>query len=101
MVKNSSLYYYQGFHDLVSVFYLTLGENMGFYCVDAATRYFVKDFMLESFEPGVIPALHLLMKLLKEADRECYDMISCGGDFPSFSISWILTWYSHDLVCFS
>ncbi len=35
--------------------------------------------MLESFEPGIIPALSLLMKLLKEADEDIYEMIEAGS----------------------
>ena len=54
--------------------------------------------MLESFEPGIIPALSLLMKLLKEADEDIYEMIEAGSyGQPTFSISWILTWFSHDI----
>ena len=89
------LYYFQGYHDFVSVFYLTLGENLGFYCADAASNYLIRDYMLENFEPGVIPALKLMMKLLKSIDEDCYNMISMGGDIPTFSLSWFLTWYSH------
>ena len=51
--------------------------------------------MLENFDPGVIPALKLMMKILQRADQECYDMISICGDIPTFTISWLLTWYSH------
>ena len=58
------------------MFLLTLGENLGFYCVEAASRFLIKDYMLETFEPGVIPALQLLMKLLEHVDQECYEMIS-------------------------
>lgn len=65
LVKNSSLFYYQGYHDFVSVFLLTLGENLGYYCAEAASRFLIKDFMLETFETGIIPALNLLMKLLQ------------------------------------
>jgi hypothetical protein len=65
LIKNVGLYYYQGFHDFASVFLLTLGENLGFYCADAASRYLIRDYLLETFEQGVIPALHLVMKLLK------------------------------------
>jgi hypothetical protein len=46
------------------VFLLTLGENLGFYCSEAASRFLVRDYMLETFEVGVIPALNLVMKLL-------------------------------------
>jgi hypothetical protein len=100
LVKNPHLYYYQGYHDFTSVFLLTLGENLGFYCVEAASRFLIKDYMLESFDPGVIPALNLLMQLLKQADEDIYEIVAIGGDIPSFTLSWILTWYSHDLENF-
>ena len=102
LVKNSNLYYYQGFHDFVSVFFLTLGENLGFYCADAASRFFIKDCMLESFEHGIIPALNLIMKLLKEVDLDVYNMIESGSfGQPTFTLSWVLTWYSHDILFFN
>lgn len=78
-MKNSSLYYYQGYHDFVSVFFLTLGENLGFYCAEAASRFLIKDFMLESFETGIIPALKLLLKLLQRVDPDIYEMIESGS----------------------
>lgn len=93
-------FYYQGFHDFVSVFYLTLGENLGFYCADAASKYFIRDFMLESFEPGVIPILKVLIKILEVCDEECYEIVSIMGDMPTFVLSWLLTWYSHVITEF-
>jgi hypothetical protein len=45
-----------------------LGENLGFYCADAASRFLIRDYMLENFDPGVIPALKLMMKILQRAD---------------------------------
>lgn len=44
--KNQDLFYYQGFHDFASVFYLTLGENLGFYCAEVAARFLIRDYML-------------------------------------------------------
>ena len=81
----------------MSVFLLTLGENLGFYCSEAATRFFIRDYLLENFEPGVIPALKLLMQILKRQDEEVYGIISQIGDIPTFTLSWLLTWYSHVL----
>jgi len=68
LVKHPNLYYFQGYHDLVSVFLLTLGESLGFYCAEAVSLFYIKDYMLESFEPGVLPALNLMMKLLRQVD---------------------------------
>jgi hypothetical protein len=51
--------------------------------------------MLENFEPGVIPALKLLMQILKRVDSDSFDLISLCGDVPTFTLSWVLTWYAH------
>jgi hypothetical protein len=59
-VKNKDLHYYQGFHDFVSVFFLTLGENLGFYCSEVAAKYLIRDYMLKTFNEGVMPALNLV-----------------------------------------
>jgi hypothetical protein len=64
LVKNPDLYYYQGFHDFVSIFLLSLGQNLGFYCAEAASRFYIRDYMLKTFEEGVIPALALVAKLV-------------------------------------
>lgn len=102
LIKNAPhLYYYQGYHDFVSVFLLTLGENLGYYCVEAASRYLIRDYMLEGFEGGVMPLLSLGMKLLQEADPDVYELVAMGGDLPTFFVSWVLTWFSHDLHTFS
>jgi hypothetical protein len=75
---------------------------LGFYTAEAASRFIIRDFMLESFEPGVLPMLNLLMKLLKESDEEVYEMIEAGSyGQPTFCISWILTWFAHDIEGFN
>ena len=79
----------------MSVFLLTLGENLGFYCSDAASRLLIRDVMLENFEPGVLPALRLMMRILEIVDKQCFEIIEIGGDLPTFTLSWFLTWYSH------
>ena len=56
--------------------------------------------MLENFEPGVIPSLKLVMKLMKEVDEEVYEILSSIGDIPTFTLSWLLTWFSHILPDF-
>lgn len=48
--KNKDLWYYQGYHDFVSVFLLTLGQNLGFYCADIASNYVIRDFMYKTME---------------------------------------------------
>ena len=74
---------------------------MGFYCAEASSRFIIRDYMLETFDRGVIPCLHLLMKLLEKLDKEIYEAIKYASPEPTFALSWILTWFSHDLNSFS
>lgn len=55
---------------------------------------------MENFEQGVIPALKLLMQILKLQDEEVFDIIKEIGEIPTFTLSWLLTWYSHVLFEF-
>jgi len=56
--------------------------------------------MLEGFEPGVIPALKLIMRITQDVDKEVYDILTTIGDIPTFTLSWLLTWFSHILPDF-
>lgn len=40
------------------------------------------------------------MQILKRQDEEVYNIISSIGDIPTFTLSWLLTWYSHVLSKF-
>ena len=95
--QNPDLFYYQGYHDVVSVFLLTLGENLGYHCANIASKYLIKDFMLETFEMGVFPALDLTSKLIQLVDMDLWNLIEQSGGQPNFALSWILTWFSHDI----
>ena len=95
--KNPDLFYYQGFYDLVSVFLLTLGENLGFQCSNILSNYMISDFLNESFESGLFPVLDFSVKLIQIMDQDIYNLIDESGGQPSFALSWILTWFSHDI----
>ena len=99
--QNPSLSYYQGYHDFISVFMLTLGENLGFHCGQIASKFLIKDFMREDFDLGVMPALDLSNKLLELEDLDLFNLIEQGGGQPTFAVSWILTWFAHDVESLS
>jgi len=96
-LPQGNLHYFQGYHDVVSVLLLTLGENLGFYAADALSRTMIRDYMLTNFEGGVMPLMKLLMQLLKEVNPNIYDIMQNLGDIPTFALSWVLTWFSHDI----
>jgi hypothetical protein len=44
----------------------------------------------------VIPALKLMMKVIQATYPDVYDTISFI-EMPTFAVSWIITWFAHDL----
>ena len=81
----------------MSVFLLTLGENLGYHCANIASNYILKDYMKNTFEEGVFPALDLAAKLLQLKDIELWNQVELCGGQPTYALSWILTWFSHDI----
>ena len=81
----------------MSVFLLTLGENLGFHCSNIASNYYIRDYMYPTFEIGVFPALDLTNKLVQLLDHDLWEVIELSGGQPNFALSWLLTWFSHDI----
>jgi TBC1 domain family member 20 len=95
--KHPEFYYYQGFNDYAAVFLLTLGEDLGYLCCERATLFFMSQFLLESFDPGITPIYQHILTVLEKVDYDLYPlMVQTKGNI-SFSISWILTWFAHDI----
>ncbi|KAI7865986.1 rab-GTPase-TBC domain-containing protein [Mucor mucedo] len=78
-----SLHYYQGFHDICSVFILLFGEKYAYE-------------MFVSMEP-ILKQLTILDTLIRLEDVELYDFITEAGVLPYYCLSWVITWCSHDL----
>ncbi|EDO15348.1 hypothetical protein Kpol_1011p20 [Vanderwaltozyma polyspora DSM 70294] len=113
--KYPQLRYYQGFHDVVSVFVLVyLGdeilasgtdENLILKydeeislkkSVEIFTLLYLRDFMMDSLE-FPIDQLNIILKIIKKKDIKFYNKLSLGQIEPFFAISSILTIFSHEL----
>ena len=53
--------------------------------------------MLKNFELGIFPALDLTNKLLELIDIDLWELVEMIGGHPMYALSWMLTWFSHDL----
>ena len=73
-----------------------MDEEHAYSCLFQFIKYFIRDYVWLTFDEGFIPALKHMMKLVKEADEEVYDMISFI-DIPTFAVSWVITIFSHTL----
>ncbi|KAI8640571.1 rab-GTPase-TBC domain-containing protein [Parasitella parasitica] len=91
-----SLHYYQGFHDICSVFILLFGEKYACKLMEPVALFFLRDEMYVTMEP-VLKQLTILDTIIRLEDLELYEFIAEAGVLPYYSLSWVITWCSHDL----
>ena len=95
--RNKSLSYYQGFHDIVSVFFLVFDDDiLTFGATEALCTDFIFDNMRESFST-ISEVLYLILAIIGELDKPLFLFLDKCKIEPFFAISWFLTWFSHDI----
>ncbi|ORX49526.1 RabGAP/TBC [Hesseltinella vesiculosa] len=98
--RNPRLRYYQGFHDICTVFLLVLGKKAAIPAAENVALFFVRDAMLDSFEP-VSKQLRLMVSIVEYEDPSLMHYLETHGIMPYYALSWLLTWFSHDMTDFS
>lgn len=93
-----NLSYYQGLHDICSVFLLIFDEEfITFSFFQTFAINYLRDFMLPSIESS-IQTLKIIPELLKEIDLNYFNKLILNlNDNPYFCISPIITLFAHDL----
>ncbi|KAJ2725566.1 GTPase-activating protein gyp8 [Coemansia sp. Benny D115] len=91
------LRYYQGFHELSMTFLCVFGsERPATEAAKMVALFFVRDAMANDFE-RVLQQLRLLYVILETTSPEVHRLL-VDLDVPEFfAISWVLTWFAHDL----
>ncbi|KAI8339862.1 rab-GTPase-TBC domain-containing protein [Chlamydoabsidia padenii] len=97
MWRNPRLKYYQGFHDICTVFLLVLGKKAAIPAAENIALFFTRDAMLDSFDP-ISKQLRLMMSMIEYEDPELMAMMNRNNIMPFYALSWVLTWFSHDLI---
>ena len=93
-----SLNYFQGFHDIVSIFLLELDLSL-FHLqtfIQTFALHWCRDSMSSNFNP-IIGHLRLLQKILITQDLELSSIIERTSPDPIFALPWLLTFFSHDI----
>lgn len=95
--KHANLHYYQGFHDIISVFLLVLEEDQLAFALSEATclQYFI-DCMSPNFD-NLSELMKLIMLIVEHVDSELFEYLEKSHVEPFFATSWIITWFSHDI----
>lgn len=111
---NGKLFYYQGFHDIATIFLHVLTSPTKDKQIPAVNdiriassvlhsiseshlnQYMEKDFntLLNTMTFTIIPMIHMLDPILYNHLYKCNIFTN---DIPFFTLSWIITWFGHDL----
>ena len=110
--KYPKLRYYQGYHDIVSVFIIAFCHTTKqgkfqtklshrekerlFKCVETFSLLYLRDFLMDSLD-FPIDQIGIIPKLIKEQDPTLYEKLQLDTIKPFFAIASILTIFSHDL----
>ncbi|KAL4752352.1 hypothetical protein BDW72DRAFT_171659 [Aspergillus terricola var. indicus] len=92
------LSYFQGYHDIVQVILLVMGEERSAPAVARLSLFRIRDYMLPSLSPAV-KHLQLIPAIIETADKALYQRLS--GIRPFFALSATLTLYAHDIQEYS
>ncbi|KAG6909651.1 hypothetical protein DXG01_016231 [Tephrocybe rancida] len=94
--RHPKLNYFQGYHDIVSVLFLTLPEEMQLVCAEKISLHRVRDSMGTTLEP-ILGLLRVTKNLLRLADLEYAQGLERSSQLPFYALSNLLTLFSHDM----
>ncbi|PSR76573.1 hypothetical protein PHLCEN_2v8331 [Hermanssonia centrifuga] len=94
--KRRRLNYFQGYHDIISVLFLTLPKELQFLCAEKLSLHRVRDSMGSGLEP-VVGLLRIMKRLMILADAEYAALLEQNAPLPYYALSNLLTLFSHDM----
>ncbi|CAL1698794.1 unnamed protein product [Somion occarium] len=98
--KRRHLSYFQGYHDIISVLFLTLPEDILLASAEKMSLHRLRDSMGSNLEP-VIALVRVLQRLLSLADPNFAEILQRTSPLPYYALSNLLTLFSHDLPTLS
>jgi hypothetical protein len=112
-LHEGDLHYVQGFHDIAQVFLLVCaqpsdpsapfswasnarGEELAFHLTERLALLHLRDSLRPTLD-AVVQTMSLIFPLLARADPPVHALLQRAHVQSFFSLSWILTWFSHNL----
>lgn len=101
---SDDMHYIQGFNDVVSVFYTVCNnQDLAKKLSEKMASTFLKDYIMNSSSELNFNALKSIFKIIEKEDDEIYQLFTSIDSvyILSFAVSWILTWFAHDIKSIS
>ena len=97
--KIRRIHYYQGFHDITSLFYLIYQKKT--HLSAAILRKLAKGHLRDATQQDFSNVMTLLeivfYPMLQKINEEIHDYFVCRDLGPTVIMPWIITWFAHDI----
>lgn len=93
---DGDVHYYQGLHDIGAVLLLAVGERLAFPLLCKIATCQLRDCTRPNLD-AVTELLTLINPIVEMADPEVAKLLQVMGVPCYFSLSWFITWFSHDV----
>lgn len=103
--EDTNLHYFQGFHDICSVFLLVAGEALGYRLIHRFVYTYCRDAMRPTFDL-TSSLMSLIPLLIRSVDVPLYEKLVAlqqevrSNQMPMFALSWVITYFAHVVPCF-
>ena len=67
--------------------------------VECLALHYFRDYLAKDFEV-VTKFLPLILEIIRKVDRKLFMFLSTANIEAFFAMSWIITWFSHDIKDF-
>ncbi|KAF9031640.1 hypothetical protein BDZ89DRAFT_1063779 [Hymenopellis radicata] len=94
--KRPKLSYFQGYHDIITVLFLTLPSEVQLACAEQISLHRIRDSMGLGLEP-VLGLLRVMQNLLRTVDSDYAELLERTSPLPFYALSNLLTLFSHDM----
>eukprot|EP00588_Corethron_pennatum_P009281 CAMPEP_0194275472 /NCGR_PEP_ID=MMETSP0169-20130528/8301_1 /TAXON_ID=218684 /ORGANISM="Corethron pennatum, Strain L29A3" /LENGTH=1008 /DNA_ID=CAMNT_0039018943 /DNA_START=101 /DNA_END=3124 /DNA_ORIENTATION=+ len=92
------LHYYQGYHDVAAVLSRVLEDApLTVACLSVISRSHFGDAMKKDFSDLMSCMRLSIFPLVDVLDPELHDFLFDSGVEPFFALSWVITWFAHEV----
>ena len=96
-----NLHYYQGFHNIAAVVFLNLSSIPAtISALQVIARSYFSEAMQSDFNT-LKATTEIFFPLIRILDRQMLNFFIDASIEPSFILSWMITWFSHEITNFS
>lgn len=96
LASNPERHYYQGFHEICAVVMLNTDARLALGLVTRLSNCHIRDHLAATLE-NAMAHCDLIYPLLARTRPELYQFIAKSDVQPQVAISWMLTWFCHDI----